>query len=49
MSDPGKYRTAQELEDRKAKDPLVLGRQKLEHDMEKGALDKLEAEVEAEV
>jgi len=49
MSDPGKYRTAQELEDRKAKDPLVLGRQKLEHDMDKAALEKLEAEVEAEV
>jgi pyruvate dehydrogenase E1 component alpha subunit len=53
MSDPGKYRTAQELEDQKKKDPLVLGRQKLEGSMDashgKGALEKLEADVEAEV
>src|SRR5678815_120215 len=49
MSDPGKYRTAAELEEHKAKDPLVLGRQKLEHAMDKAALEKLEAEVEAEV
>jgi pyruvate dehydrogenase E1 component alpha subunit len=49
MSDPGKYRTAQELEDRKQKDPLVLGRNKLEAQMDKAALESLEAEVEREV
>ncbi len=49
MSDPGKYRTAQELEDRKQKDPLVLGRQKLEGVMDKAALESLESDVEREV
>ncbi|HEY1960370.1 MAG TPA: pyruvate dehydrogenase (acetyl-transferring) E1 component subunit alpha [Polyangiaceae bacterium] len=49
MSDPGKYRTAQELEEHKKKDPLVLGRQKLEAQIAKGDLEKLEADVEREV
>ncbi len=49
MSDPGKYRTPQELEEHKKKDPLVLGRQKLEASMAKDALEALEADVEREV
>jgi len=49
MSDPGKYRTPQELEEHKKKDPLVLGRQKLESQMDKAGLEKLEADVEQEV
>ena len=49
MSDPGKYRTPQELEEHKKKDPLVLGRQKLEASMSKDALEALEADVEREV
>ena len=49
MSDPGKYRTPQELEEHKKKDPLVLGRQKLEASLEKSKLEALEADVEREV
>jgi pyruvate dehydrogenase E1 component alpha subunit len=49
MSDPGKYRTAQELDEHKKRDPLALGRQKLESEMNKTDLDALEADVEHEV
>jgi pyruvate dehydrogenase E1 component alpha subunit len=49
MSDPGKYRTPEELEDHKKRDPLVLGRQKLEGVLSKEKLEALEASVEAEV
>lgn len=49
MSDPGKYRTAQELEEHKKRDPLALGKQKLETQMDKAKLDALEADVEREI
>lgn len=49
MSDPGKYRTAQELEEKKQKDPLAQGRHKVESQMDKAALEALEADVEREV
>jgi pyruvate dehydrogenase E1 component alpha subunit len=49
MSDPGKYRTPQELDEHKKRDPLVLGRQKLESSIDKAALEALEADVEREV
>ncbi len=49
MSDPAKYRTAEELDDHKKRDPLVLGRQKLEAQMDKAKLEELEADVEREV
>ncbi len=49
MSDPGKYRTPQELDEHKKRDPLVLGRQKLESTTDKAALEALEADVEREV
>jgi pyruvate dehydrogenase E1 component alpha subunit len=49
MSDPGKYRTAEELEDHKKRDPLVLGRQKLEAVLDKAGIEALEADVEREV
>lgn len=49
MSDPGKYRTPEELDEHKKRDPLHLGRQKLEQSMDKTALEVLEAEVENEV
>ena len=46
MSDPGKYRTAEELEERKKKDPLHRSRTILEAEGQKDALDKIDAEVE---
>lgn len=49
MSDPGKYRTAAELEERKKQDPILVTRAKLE---EAGIADKLaalEEDVEREV
>ncbi len=49
MSDPGKYRTAQELDEHKKKDPLIVGKQKLEAQMPKDKLAALEADVEKEV
>ena len=49
MSDPGKYRTAAELEEHKKRDPLLLARQKLEASAEKDRLEDLEAQVEKEV
>jgi pyruvate dehydrogenase E1 component alpha subunit len=48
MSDPGKYRTAAELEEHKKRDPLVLSRRMLE-DGAKDRLAKLEEEIEKEV
>lgn len=48
MSDPGKYRTAVELEEHKKKDPLVLARTELEKS-DHASLEKLEKEVEDEI
>jgi TPP-dependent pyruvate/acetoin dehydrogenase alpha subunit len=50
MSDPAKYRTSEELEERKKKDPLFRARAKLETDgFAPAMLKKLEDEVEHEV
>lgn len=50
MSDPAKYRTHEELEERKKKDPLFGARQKLiDGGYGEGRLKTLEDEVEAEV
>jgi pyruvate dehydrogenase E1 component alpha subunit len=49
MSDPGKYRTAAELEEQKKRDPLHSARTKLEAMMDKAELEALEADVEREV
>jgi pyruvate dehydrogenase E1 component alpha subunit len=49
MSDPGKYRTPEELDEHKKRDPLVLGRQKLEGSVDKAKLEAIEADVEREV
>ncbi len=49
MSDPAKYRTAEELEDRKKKDPVFRARVELEAGWGKGELEKMEADIEAEV
>ncbi|WP_394848743.1 pyruvate dehydrogenase (acetyl-transferring) E1 component subunit alpha [Pendulispora brunnea] len=50
MSDPAKYRTAAELEDRKKKDPVIRTRAKLlSEGYEEKRIEALEAEVEAEV
>ena len=49
MSDPGKYRTPEELEERKKKDPLSRARHALESAGQNAALDKLDAEVEEEI
>src|SRR4051794_18084199 len=50
MSDPAKYRTSAELEERKKKDPLFRARLQLETDgYVKARLEELEADVEKEV
>ena len=50
MSDPAKYRTSEELEERKKKDPLFRARQQLETDgYVKARLEELESDVEKEV
>ncbi len=50
MSDPAKYRTAQELEERKKKDPVLRARTQLtEQGFAAPKLDQLEQAVEAEV
>jgi pyruvate dehydrogenase E1 component alpha subunit len=50
MSDPAKYRTKDELDEHKKKDPLVRAREKLVTDGYGDArLDQMEKEVEAEV
>jgi pyruvate dehydrogenase E1 component alpha subunit len=46
MSDPGKYRTSDELEERKKKDPVLRSRSTLVDQGHKEAVEKLEAEVE---
>ena len=50
MSDPAKYRSRSELEERKKKDPLVIVRGRLEEAGVKAEeLDALEEEIEAEI
>ncbi len=49
MSDPGKYRTAAELEERKKQDPLLLTRAELEEAGWADRLAELEEDVEREV
>lgn len=49
MSDPGKYRTSEELEERKRKDPLLVSRTELEGKGHGEALAKIEAEIEEEI
>ncbi len=50
MSDPAKYRTAQELEERKKKDPVLRARMKLEADgYGEGRLKAMEEDIEKEV
>ncbi|WP_434048193.1 MULTISPECIES: pyruvate dehydrogenase (acetyl-transferring) E1 component subunit alpha [Sorangium] len=49
MSDPGKYRTKEELEERKKKDVLLRSRVELEEKGHKAALEAIEREVEEEI
>jgi pyruvate dehydrogenase E1 component alpha subunit len=49
MSDPGKYRTPAELEERKKHDPLMRARTDLESAGQGERLAKIDAEVEAEI
>jgi pyruvate dehydrogenase E1 component alpha subunit len=49
MSDPAKYRTKEELEERKAKDPLARSRAELVDAGHGARLDAIDAEVEAAV
>lgn len=50
MSDPGKYRTAEELEERKQRDPVRLCRDAAKKAGAKDAeLDKIDQEIEAEI
>lgn len=50
MSDPGLYRTKEEVEEWKRRDPLNRSRQRLlDLGMEEAALDALEADVKAEI
>lgn len=49
MSDPGKYRSKDEVEERKAKDPLFHAREALVKAGHEEAVKALEAEIEAEV
>ena len=47
MSDPGKYRTAEELEEHKKRDALLRSRNELAGTGHGAALDAIDAEVEA--
>jgi pyruvate dehydrogenase E1 component alpha subunit len=50
MSDPGKYRSREELEERKKKDPLLIARDHLlAEGVEEDAIDDLDAEVDAQI
>ena len=49
MSDPGKYRTSEEVEAHKRRDPLVRARGELVTELSEAAVAALDAEVEAEV
>ena len=46
MSDPGKYRTAEELEERKRKDPVLVSQLELEQKGHGEAIAKIQAEIE---
>ncbi len=46
MSDPGKYRTPDELEERKKKDAVLRSRAQLIDEGHKEAVEKIDAEVE---
>ena len=50
MSDPGKYRTKEELEERKKNDPVLLARKRLlDGGVKEKEIEAVDAEVEAEV
>ena len=49
MSDPGKYRTREEVEARKARDPLLRARKQLVDGGKQAEVERIEAEIEAEV
>jgi pyruvate dehydrogenase E1 component alpha subunit len=49
MSDPGKYRTPEELEERKKNDAVLHAREKLLSEGMTEAVEKLEAQVEEEI
>ena len=49
MSDPGKYRTAEEVEEHKKRDPLVRGRAALVAALGEEPVGALDAEIETEV
>ncbi|HVY48354.1 MAG TPA: pyruvate dehydrogenase (acetyl-transferring) E1 component subunit alpha [Minicystis sp.] len=49
MSDPAKYRTPEELEERKKKDPVLRSRDELERSGQKAGVERVEAEVEATI
>lgn len=49
MSDPGKYRTKEELEERKKKDVILRSRVELEEKGHRAALEAIEKEVEDEI
>jgi pyruvate dehydrogenase E1 component alpha subunit len=49
MSDPGKYRTPEEVEERKRRDPMLKSRSELESAGHGDALDALDASVEEEI
>lgn len=49
MSDPGKYRTKEELEERKRQDVLLRSRIELEEQGHKEALERIDREVEEEI
>ena len=50
MSDPGKYRTKEELEERKKNDPVLLARKRLTDDgVSEKEIAAVDAEVEAEI
>jgi pyruvate dehydrogenase E1 component alpha subunit len=49
MSDPGKYRTPAELEERKKSDPLTRARLELESAGFSERLNQIDAEVEREI
>lgn len=50
MSDPGKYRTKEELEDRKKRDPLLVAREKLmKMGVSEDQIDDIDAEVDERI